>query len=311
MRNIWFYTGILAATVGVSVVMVPLSPRPAPVVVPVAVAPVAVAPVARRSPPPPLSDALEPSVANTRPPRAPALQHTVGPGQYRPQFPVSPEEANIFVPPFNLDVLLVTQSDFAAFVTEHPAWRRDQVSPLFADAGYLRSWANATTPGAGVHPASPITEISWFAAQAYCESRGAALPTIAQWELAAAADTTRADASDDPAFVQSILAWYARPNPPRLPAVGLGTPNLWGVHDLHGLVWEWTLDFNADLVATDARDQNDPDRLQFCGTGALGAKDTADYASFMRVAMRTSLKARYATPNLGFRCATALQGDPP
>ena len=86
-----------------------------------------------------------------------------------------------------------------------------------------------------------------------------------------------------------------------MPVVG-GAPNLFGVRDLHALVWEWTDDFSALMVTSDSRDQGDPDRLKFCGEGALSLRDRNNYALLMRIAMLSSLKATDTTANLGFRC---------
>lgn len=86
--------------------------------------------------------------------------------------------------------------------------------------------------------------MSWFAAQAYCESEGARLPTWTEWEYVAAADRTWVDARSDPAWLARILGWYARPASTALPAVG-GESKVFGVRDVHGLVWEWVDDFNA------------------------------------------------------------------
>ena len=91
-----------------------------------------------------------------------------------------------------------------------------------------------------------------------------------------------------------------------LPAVGQGEANAWGVHDLHGLVWEWVYDFGAALVASDDRERGDADRDKYCGAGAALARDPRQYATFMRLAFRSSLQARYTTANLGFRCAADL-----
>ena len=74
-----------------------------------------------------------------------------------------------------------------------------------------------------------------------------------------------------PAWRERILAWYARPSSAPLPRVGRAAADVYGVRDLHGLVWEWVDDFNALLVAGDSRNQGDPDKLKFCGAGALSA----------------------------------------
>ena len=85
-------------------------------------------------------------------------------------------------------------------------------------------------------------------------------------------------------------------------AVG-GSANVYGVRDMHGLIWEWVDDFNALLVSVDSRNQGDPDKLQFCGAGAISLKDRDNYAVLMRIALLSSLGAADTTNNLGFRCA--------
>ena len=83
-------------------------------------------------------------------------------------------------------------------------------------------------------------------------------------------------------------------------------PYFWGVKDLHGLVWEWTADFNTAMVTGDARNDSGLDRQLFCGAGAQGAKDVSNFPAFMRYGFRSSLKADYCVHNLGFRCAKDL-----
>jgi protein SCO1/2 len=78
---------------------------------------------------------------------------------------------------------------------------------------------------------------------------------------------------------------------------------VYGIHDLHGLVWEWVEDFNALFISGDNREQGDPDLLKFCGSGALSVADRENYPVMMRLAMLSSLKARSTTVNVGFRCA--------
>lgn len=212
-------------------------------------------------------------------------------------------DSSVNVLPFELMVKPVTNGDFLHFVTVNPEWRRGTAPAIFVDAEYLAHWSGPLSLGAAVSPDQPVSQVSWFAAQAYCEAQGARLPTWSEWEYAAAADATRADARQDPAWREAILAWYSKPSGQPLAAVGQNTPDVHGIHDLHGLVWEWVDDYAAMLVSADNRDQGDADILKFCGAGALSTNDRENYAVLMRIAMLSALEAVDTTRNVGFRCA--------
>lgn len=199
----------------------------------------------------------------------------------------------------------VTNAQFLAFVRAQPRWRRDRVPEALAEPRYLSHWAGDTELGASALPDQPVVWVSWFAADAYCRAQGARLPSFGEWEYASAADATRRDARADPAWRERILAWYSVPSKAALPAVGQSAPNVYGVQDLHGLVWEWAEDYSALLVSADNRDQGAADELKFCGAGALSTADRENYAILMRVAMLSSLEGAHATANLGFRCVRA------
>jgi formylglycine-generating enzyme len=209
--------------------------------------------------------------------------------------------------PFALQKRPVTNGEFLAFVQSHPQWRRDRVPTVFADARYLSQWPAPTRiDNAGAQSAQPVVNVSWFAAQAYCEAQGARLPTWREWEYAAAADETRRDARRDPAWRERLLGWYSRPSSAALPRAGLQAANAYGVQDLHGVVSEWTDDFSSLLVSGDARNQGDGNRMKFCGAGSLAMADRENYAVLMRVTLLSSLEARDTTSTLGFRCAKDL-----
>jgi formylglycine-generating enzyme required for sulfatase activity len=210
------------------------------------------------------------------------------------------------VAPFLLDRRPVTNAEYLDFVRAHPQWRRSRVSRLFADASYLRHWAGDLELGPNAPPSSPVVQVSWFAARACLASVGKRLPRVAEWEWAAKADETRTDATSDSVFLARLRQWYARPTPAVLPAVGSGFRSVHGIEDLHGLVWEWTLDFDSALVSGESRGDASLEKDLFCGSGASGASDFSDYAAFMRFAFRSSLAARYTTANLGFRGARDL-----
>ena len=202
------------------------------------------------------------------------------------------------VEPYRMRTTPVTRGEFDAFLAAHPEWRRENAPRAFVDADYL---AEDGTPASTVGDDRPATRVSWFAAEAFCEAEGARLPTWLEWEHAAAADATRPDARDDPAWRATILRWYSRPATQSLPAVGAAT-NVYGIADLHGVVWEWVEDFNALLVDADSRSADDPDKLKFCGAGAINLQQRENYAVLMRVALLSSLKATDSTGSLGFRC---------
>jgi formylglycine-generating enzyme required for sulfatase activity len=190
-------------------------------------------------------------------------------------------------------------------VRKNPTWQRGKVPVVFAESRYLQSWAGPLQLGEKTGPQQPVIDVSWFAADAYCQSIGARLPTWSEWEYAAAADETRKDARNDPAWRERILGWYSRPSSAPLAQVGSSAPNVYGVQDLHGLVWEWTEDYASMLVSGDSREQKAQDRLKFCGAGAIGMDDRENYAVLMRVAMLSALEADDVTANLGFRCAVS------
>lgn len=221
---------------------------------------------------------------------------------YRPLFRGEKDAKEVPVAAFQLDVRPVTNGEFLAFVRENPKWQRSQVKRLFADEKYLAHWSGDTELGAA-RAEQPVTNISWFAAKAFAVSRGKRLPTTAEWELAAGFGFTITDGAKDPDFQQAITLWYGSPSPAALPDAGAGRANLFGVRDLHGLVWEWTSDFNSALVTGDARGDTGLERQLFCGAGSLGASDRGNFPAFMRFGFRSSLRAGYTVHNLGFRCA--------
>ncbi len=233
----------------------------------------------------------------------PAERAAMPEGDFTPVVAPGPATKSVHVAAFGLDRRPVTNAAFLAFARAHPEWRKGATPALLADSQYLAHWAGAAELGAAVGPEQPVTRVSWFAARAYCAAEGGRLPTWYEWEYVAAADEARADARQDPAFRERILAWYAVPASRRLPPVGKTPANLYGVQDLHGVIWEWVEDFGGMMISGDSRTQGDPDKLQFCGAGALSAEIRDDYPILMRMALLSSLEANFTTSNLGFRCA--------
>lgn len=230
-------------------------------------------------------------------------------GVYHPFFVTVNSPKEVTVKAFNLDILPVTVSNFLGFVRANPNWQRSRVRRIFADESYLKNWAGDLDPGTNASADSPVTFVSWFAANAYAEWKGKRLPTVAEWEYAASAGQNSPNGTNDPAFNRRLLAWYGSLSPARLAAVGADEKNFWGIHDLHCLVWEWVADFSSLAATGDARSDASPDTRLFCGAAAQGATDVGNYAAFMRYSFRSSLKADYCVHNLGFRCASDAEAE--
>jgi len=227
-------------------------------------------------------------------------------GAYVPLYSNTPGAA-VGVAAFRMDVREVTRGDYLAFVRAHPDWERGHVRAIFADAGYLDDWRAPLDPGEFPSPDSPVTSVSWFAARAYCASKGKRLPTVDEWEFAASASETRRDATRDPAFVRRVLALYGARAAKAMPDRTVGFRNVYGVEALHGGAWEWTEDFNSSLVSNDSREGGGTTRhtdfRAVCAGGAIGASDPENYPAFMRFAFRAALNGRSNVRSLGFRCA--------
>ncbi len=105
----------------------------------------------------------------------------------------------------------------------------------------------------------PVINVSWHDAVAYTDwlssktkGKTCTLPTEAQWEYAARAGTKRAygipadtNGSDD---IQGLglancdgCQKEGEKAPTKTTAVGSFPANKWGLHDMHGNVWEWVL----------------------------------------------------------------------
>jgi formylglycine-generating enzyme required for sulfatase activity len=225
-------------------------------------------------------------------------------GSYVPLF--ANGHGSVKVDAFALDRLPVTRGEYLAFVAARPAWRRDRVGRAAAGPGYLAGWPSAASAGSARELRLPATAVSWFAARAYCAWRGKRLPTTDEWEYAARASERSRDASRDPEFAARLLRLYtsraARP-------VGSTFRNAYGVWDMHGLVWEWTQDFNGPMASHASHGSHAASgggRALSCAAGSVGATDPANYAAFLRHGFRSALNGRTTTEGLGFRCAQDL-----
>ena len=111
------------------------------------------------------------------------------------------------------------------------------------------------------NPGNAVNHVNWDDAMSFCAKLGEKdggsyrLPTEAEWEYACrAGTTTRFSYGDDldpeklkeyAWFIGNI--WDRNPKSERyVHKVGLKKPNPWGLYDMHGNVWEMTMDVMRD-----------------------------------------------------------------
>jgi formylglycine-generating enzyme required for sulfatase activity len=179
----------------------------------------------------------------------------------------------------------------------------------------------------------PVENVSWAQAAAFCyelsrrEGRRFRLPTEAEWEYAARAgkpgpvagtgkleEMARYADNSGKANLDSAKLWDTSPNDYfqrlaangcRTRAVGTGTPNDWGLHDMQGNVTEWVGDwyskayFTTDAARVDPRGPAKSDRGSRVMRGGSWGSDPRN----CRVAARDYNVPKSASASRGFRIA--------
>jgi formylglycine-generating enzyme required for sulfatase activity len=109
-------------------------------------------------------------------------------------------------------------------------------------------------------PNQPVLGVSWYDAVAYASWAGMSLPTEAQWEYAARAGTRTRYWSGDSESDLARVGWYTGNSAVEGQPMDVGEKpaNPWGLHDVHGNVWEWTADWYGDYPGSS---QTDPTGL--------------------------------------------------
>ena len=163
----------------------------------------------------------------------------------------------------------------------------------------------------GMYPRSnenlnlPVTEVSWEDCQEFIKKLNAKtdggyrLPTEAEWEYACRAGTTTAYSFGDEITPKDANYYDSKIGKPV--AVGSYKANAFGLHDMHGNVWEWCEYWYGDYPAGAVTDPKGP------ATGALRVLRGGSF-NYIGSNARSSSRNFIFTPslrifNVGFRLA--------
>jgi hypothetical protein len=132
--------------------------------------------------------------------------------------------------------------------------------------------------------------------------------TEAQWEYACRAGSTTAYAFGDDEKKLSEYAWYYKNSDTRVHPVGSKKkPNGWGLHDMHGNVWEWCWDWYAEYPANQVTDPVGPDKGSY---RVIRGSSWINSAASCGSAFRFWNTPVYRNGYFGFRVALSSTGIP-
>lgn len=202
----------------------------------------------------------------------------------------------IEVQSFYMDEMAVTNADYLEFLKANPMWQRSNIPAVYTDSGYLKHWEGDLKFGENAKSNQPVTRISWFAANAYCQWAGGRLPTLNEWEYSAQLmDFESTEVMND--FAADLMGWYSAVDAKNSKPVGsTGIENRHGVKDQFGLVMEWVEDFKLPISNEISLDCGTVGRMQQLG-------NTYSYAASVRYITRMSFNPKTTTGMVGFRCA--------
>jgi len=197
--------------------------------------------------------------------------------------------------------------------TEHPQHRVTISKPFYMQATEVTQdqWKRVM----GSNPSNfkncgdncPVERVSWNDVQEFIgklnQMEGGnkyRLPTEAEWEYACRAGSTTRFCFGNDKDRLGEYAWYRGNSRKRTHRVGEKQPNSWGLHDMHGNVWEWCQDWYGDYFSGSVTDPKGPSS----GSGLVlrGGSWRGD-ARDCRSAFRTRGEPSGRNELIGFRLA--------
>ena len=187
--------------------------------------------------------------------------------------------------PFYMGVTEVTQAQYQAIMGTNPS-----------------SFKGAT---------NPVETVSWNDATEFCKKlsektrQAVRLPTEAEWEYACRAGSKTRFCFGDAEEGLGDYAWYHVNAGKTTHPVGQKKPNVWGLYDMHGNVFEWCADWRGDYPKGAVTDPQGP---------ASGSRRVLRGGSWYintdncRAAFRSRSNPDHRLNNVGFRVVVPVGG---
>jgi sulfatase modifying factor 1 len=203
----------------------------------------------------------------------------------------------VWVDAFRIATTQVTNAEYAAYLNS-----TGLVAPPF--------WSDKNFN----HPQQPVTGVSWFEADHYCQwlssqaARIYRLPTEAEWERAARGDLEQKDFpwGDDPpqSLPDYATRWQTGPEP-----VARYAPNALGLYNICDNVHEWCSDwYDPDYYAVSpGRNPRGPEPRSGIGQRKSSRGGSwRHHVKVSRCSARSSIPPEFQYADYGFRIACNL-----